>query len=398
MKYSMLFENYQLGPILLKNKIIMAPLTRQCANDDGEPNDEMVAYYARRARGGVGLIITEGTYPSENLGAIGYLNQPGCCKKTHVKNWKKIVDAVHENGSSIILQLMHAGRVADPRTLKKNEKPVSSSSTKSDGWVLYTDSDDEKHDRGIKGDWPQINFPEAKSLTKIEIEEIANDFAKSASLAIEAGFDGVEVHGANGYLLYQFTDPKQNLRDDEFGGDAKKNLQFSRLICNKIRDAIGNNKIISYRISQDGVDDFDGFWEMGQKYVEEIAIELKSFPIDAIHWSSFDWKDNRFDKSQPPIPSTLKKISGMPIITNGGIYDGETAEEALKSGGADLIAIGRPLFAQPDWAYIVASGMPYNWVEFNRKYVIKPPYDYSYAYPTSLPNVNWPPDQDFRKK
>lgn len=173
MKHSKLFEKFQIGPKILKNKIVMAPLTRQCAEKDGSPNDEMVSYYARRARGGVGLIITEGTYPSENLSGIGYLNQPGCCNETHVKNWKKIVDAVHENGSQIILQLMHAGRVADPRTLKENEFPVSASSTKSNGWVLYTDTDDEKFDRGISGEWPQINFPEAKSLTKKEIEDIA---------------------------------------------------------------------------------------------------------------------------------------------------------------------------------------------------------------------------------
>ena len=235
-------------------------------------------------------------------------------------------------------------------------------------------------------------------MSKKEIQKIINDFAESAKYAVEAGFDGVEIHGANGYLLYQFTDPKQNLRNDEFGGNAKNNLKFSKLICEKIREEIGNDKIISYRISQDGVDDFDGYWEEGQKYVENLAKELKNFPIDAIHWSSFDWKDNRFNKNDPPIPVTIKKLSNHTVITNGGIYDGDTAKEVLDMKGGDLIAIGRPLFAQPDWPYIVASGIPYKWMEFDRKYVIQPPYDYTYSYPTSLPEVYWPPDENVRKK
>ncbi len=397
MKYSNLFEKITLGPLELKNKIAMAPLTRQCAEENGNPNEEMAAYYARRARGGVGLIITEGTYPSENLGGVGYLNQPGCCTKAHMTAWTKIAEAIHDNGSHAIMQLMHAGRVADPRTLGKGKKSVSASETQSTGWVLYTDTQDEKHDRGIIGDWPQINFPKAKALSKLELNQVADDFAESARLAIEAGFDGVEIHGANGYLLYQFTDPKQNLRSDEFGGSAFKNLQFPKLVCEKVRAAIGTNKLISYRISQDGVDDFDGFWEAGQAYVEELAEELKNFPIDVIHWSSFDWTDNRFDKSMPPIPVTLRKVSGLPLITNGGIFDGETAENAINSGGADIVAVGRPLFAHPDWPFIVASGMPYNWMEFDRKYVVKPPYDYSYGYPTNLPRLNWPPNENFRK-
>ena len=156
-----LFEEGKVGNISLRNRVVMAPLTRQCADDDGTPNAEMLAYYSRRARGGVGLIITEGTYPADNLGAIGYLNQPGIANDKHQEGWKKIVEACHEHGAKIILQLMHAGRVADPRTLLENESPVSASNTQSDGWVLYTDNDDELHDRGLEGEWPQVNFSPA---------------------------------------------------------------------------------------------------------------------------------------------------------------------------------------------------------------------------------------------
>ena len=309
-----LFDESKIGNVTLRNRVMMAPLTRQCADDDGTPNEEMVAYYSRRARGGVGLIITEGTYPADNLGGIGYLNQPGIANEKHQEAWKKIVDACHEHGAKIILQLMHAGRVADPRTLRENESPVSASGTQSDGWVLYTDNDDELNDRGLSGEWPQVNFPPARSLEENELKIIANDFATAASRAVNCGFDGVEIHGANGYLLYQFTDPKQNLRNDSYGGSAENNLRFPNMVVDAVRAAIGDDKIISYRISQDGVDDFDGYWEEGQAYVDAIGAELNKMNVDAIHWSSFDWKDNRFDKSYPPIPVSLKKHTNKSLI------------------------------------------------------------------------------------
>ena len=392
-----LFDESKIGSLTLRNRVVMAPLTRQCADDDGTPNDEMVAYYSRRARGGVGLIITEGTYPADNLGGIGYLNQPGIANEKHQEAWRKVVDACHKQGAKIILQLMHAGRVADPRTLLGNESPVSASNTQSDGWVLYTDTDDELHDRGLEGEWPQVNFPAARSLEENELKIIAHDFAAAAKRAINCGFDGVEIHGANGYLLYQFTDPKQNLRTDDYGGSAAKNLKFPNMVVDAVRAEIGNDKIISYRISQDGVDDFTGFWEQGQIYVDALGIELAKMNVDAIHWSSFDWKDNRFDANCPPIPVSLKKQTRKTLITNGNIYDGKTADEVFSSDAGDFVAIGRPIFAHPDWVHIVASGLPYNWMEFDRKYVISPPYDYSYAYPKSLPKRDWSPSAKLKR-
>lgn len=386
-----LFDAVPLGSLQLKNRIVMAPLTRQSAEDDGTPNDEMLAYYARRARGGVGLIITEGTYPADNLSGIGYLNQPGCANDQHQMGWQKIAEACHRHGAKIILQLMHAGRVADPRTLREGESPVSSSDTQSSGWVLYTDNDTEMHDRGLNCEWPMVTFPQARALNEAELNNVADDFASAAKRAVDAGFDGVEIHGANGYLLYQFIDPKQNLRTDAYGGSPEKNMRFPRMVVDRVRAAIGPKRIISYRISQDGVDDFTGFWEGGQKYVKEIGKELCKMDANVIHWSSFNWKDNRFDNSLPPVPVTLRKISGKPFITNGNIFDGATAEEVFDQNGGDFVAIGRQIFAHPDWAYIVASGMDYDWMAFDRKYVVHPSYDYTYAYPTGLPVRDWSP-------
>lgn len=386
--YKRLFSPFKLGGQTIKNRIAMAPLTRQMAQADGTPTDEMAAYYARRARGGVGLIITEGTYEDNRLGCRAYLSQPGIVTARHVKAWTKVANAVHAHDCKIILQLMHGGRVSDPRVLG-GKAPVSASATQSPGWTLYTDNDYEKKIRNIEGQWPKVTFGPARALTVKEIHTVADGFAEGAARAMEAGFDGVEIHGANGYLLWQFINPKTNLRNDEFGGSPENNVRFARLVGDRVREAIGKDKILTLRISQDGVDDFVGAWPGGVKYAAAVGKALKGSAYDALHWSSFNYLDNRDDADKTPMPTVLRKASGMAMITNGGIADGAQAEAALKNKAADVVAIGRPIFAHPDWPYIVRSGQPYAWSEFDRKYVVRPPLDYGHAYPLGLVDPKW---------
>ena len=384
-----LFSPIKLGPLTLRNRISMAPLTRQMADADGTPTDEMVAYYARRARGGLGLIITEGTYEQDAFQSRAYLSQPGITNDRHQAGWARVCDAVHAQGARIIVQLMHGGRVCDPRTLN-GQPPVSASATQSGGWTLYTDNDYEKQIRNIEGDWPKVTFPPARALTVDELHAVADGFAAGAKRAVDAGADGVEVHGANGYLLWQFITPKTNLRSDEFGGSPENNVRFARLVGDKIRAAIGPDKLITLRLSQDGVDDFAGAWPGGVAYAEAVGKALKGSAFDALHWSSFNYLDNRDPNDPTPMATVLRRASGLPVITNGGIADGPAAEAALTSGAADVVAIGRPIFAHPDWPYLVRSGVDYPWMEFDRKYVIQPPLDYGYAYPVGLTDPKWP--------
>ena len=214
--------------------------------------------------------------------------------------------------------------------------------------------------------------------------------AAGAKRAVDAGADGVEVHGANGYLLWQFTTPKTNLRTDEFGGSPENNIRFAKLVGEKVRAAMGPDKLLTLRLSQDGVDDFVGAWPGGVIYAEAIGKALKGAAYDALHWSSFNYLDNRDPNDPTPMPTVLRRASGLPVITNGGIADGPSAEAALTSGAADVVAVGRPIFAHPDWAYIVRSGVDYPWLDFDRKYVIQPPLDYGLAYPTGLVDPHWP--------
>ena len=387
--YKRLFSPFTLAGQTIKNRIAMAPLTRQMAEADGTPTDEMVAYYARRARGGVGLIITEGTYEDNKLGCKAYLSQPGIVTAKHVKAWKKVASAVHAHDCKIIMQLMHGGRVSDPRVLG-GKPPVSASATHSAGWTLYTDNDYEKKIRNIEGAWPKVTIDQARALSVKEIHAVADGFADGAKRAVEAGFDGVEIHGANGYLLWQFINPKTNLRTDEFGGSPENNVRFARLVAEKVRQAIGPKKILTLRISQDGVDDFVGAWPGGVKYAAAIGKALKGSGYDALHWSSFNYLDNRDASNPAPMPAIIRKASGLAMITNGGIAEGAQAEAALKNAAADIVAIGRPIFAHPDWAFIVRSGQPYPWSDFDRKYVIRPPLDYAHGYLLGLADPKWP--------
>jgi len=392
------FSPFTLGQLTLKNRIVMAPLTRQNAEYDGTPTDEMVGYYARRAAGGVAMIISEGTYPTDELGCVAYLSQPGIVTPGHVEGWRRVADAVHAHGVPIILQLMPGGRVSDPRCLHEAESPVSASAMQSPGWVLYTDTDEEKHNRGLKGEWPKVTFPAARELTVDEIERVAEGFAAGAKRAVEAGCDGVEIHGANGYLYYQFIHPKTNTRKDEYGGSAENNVRAVKLACRKVREAIGPGKIITLRLSQDGVDDFAGAWPGGVAYAREVGKALADCDCDALHWSSFDWTDNRDPESDVPMAKAIAEASGKPMIVNGGIADGRHSEAVIEGGAGDLCAVGRPLFAHPDWPHIIRSGEPFDWIPFDRKYVISPPIDYRHAYPAERLVPDWNPDTSRRRK
>lgn len=392
-----LFTPFQLGPLALKNRIAMAPLTRQMADADGTPTAEMAAYYARRARGGLGLIISEGTYPCGTLGAAAYLSQPGIASPGHVAGWRLTTQAVHALGVPILCQLMHGGRVTDPRCLGPGESPVSASDTQSSGWVLYTDSDDEKHLRGVTGGWPKMTFPPARALAEAEIHQIADDFAAAAGRAVQAGFDGVEIHAANGYLLYQFIHPKTNLRTDAWGGDAARNVAFAKLVCARVRDAIGPDKAITLRLSQNGVDDFGGTWPGGVAYARAVGAALADCAADALHWSSFGWSDSGDPADPTPMPTALRRASGKPVIVNGGIADGPTAEAVFEAEAGDLVAVGRPLFAHPDWPHIVRSGLPYDWAPFDRRDVVAPQLDHGLAYPGPHRVPDWPADPAARR-
>jgi N-ethylmaleimide reductase len=220
-----LFDNLKIGRIELKNRIVMAPMTRSRADDEGVQTEIVTEYYRQRAS--AGLIITEATNVSPM--AKGYVRTPGIYTAEQIESWRKITDTVHAANGKIFMQLFHTGRIALPDFLPDNAQPVAPSAVKADG--------KNKTDSGMK------DFVEPREMTVAEIKQTVEDFAAAAKNAVAAGFDGVELHGANGYLVHQFLGTNTNLRTDEYGGSFENRARFLFEVVDAISDAIGSERL-----------------------------------------------------------------------------------------------------------------------------------------------------------
>ena len=322
----MLFDSFKLGDITLQNRVVMAPMTRSRATDN-VPNDLMVEYY--RQRSGAGLIITEGTAPSPN--ALGYPRIPGAFSSDQVAGWKKITDAVHERGSKIFLQLMHTGRVGHPHNLPEGAEVVGTTTTAVDG-EMYTDQEG-----------PQA-YPSARLMDENDIKEAIQAYVDASKHAIEAGFDGVELHGANGYLIEQFLNANINELENEYNGSAEARAKFAIEVAQAVGEAIGIERV-GIRLSPYGVFNDAGPFEGIDEEYEYLAQELGKLGIAYIHLV------DHAAMGAPEVPRSIKEkirdAFGGTIIISGG-YDQERAEQDLADGLGHLVAFGRPFIANPD--------------------------------------------------
>jgi len=322
-----LFESISLGEIILKNRIVMAPMTRSRAINN-IPNDLMAEYYGQRA--GAGLIITEGTSPTAN--GIGYARIPGAYTPEQIVGWKLIADKVHENNGKVFVQLMHCGRVSAKENIPMGET-ISASAIQLEG-EMYTDSSGmQAHD-----------VP--KEMSKTEIIETQNGYAAAAKELIETSkVDGVELHAANGYLLDQFLNPKSNVRTDEYGGDYKKRARFVLETVKKTIDVIGANKV-GIRFSPYGVfNDMQGEHDEVELIYTYLAQELSKMNISYIHIA-----DQRAAMGAPDFSTDIKKtiqnnFNGIMIV--GGDVDSAEKGETLLTEGYDLVYVGRPFISNP---------------------------------------------------
>ena len=338
-----LLTPFEKGTIKFKNHLVMAPMTRSRAINN-LPNELMANYYAQRS--GAGLIITEGTSPSPE--GLGYPRIPGIYSEAQVAGWKKVTDAVHQNGSKIFLQLMHTGRIAHVANLPNGILPVGPSDIKAAG-EIFTDS------LGMQ----EHSVPVALSLDGIT--RVIEDFVNASKNAILAGFDGVELHGANGYLLEQFLNPNVNNRTDLYGGNLINRSRLILEISEAIAAAIGSDKVgIRFspfsQLSDQPPYDAE---EVHQTYTY-LSSELDKLGIAYIHLST-----------NPEIPEkTYKAIRAVftntIIICNG--LTPETAEEKLLNNSADLVAFGRGFLANPDFVKRIEKNLSLNDVDFGTLY------------------------------
>jgi len=334
-----LFSTYTVGAVKLQNRVVMSPMTRSRATGN-LPNSLMVAYYSQRS--GAGLIITEGTSPSPN--GLGYARIPGAFSAEQTTGWQQIAEAVHGGGARIFMQLMHCGRVGSKLNLPAAAELVAPSAITLAN-KIWTDS---------QGEQP---YGQPREMTPKDIELAITEYALAAKNAVAAGLDGVEVHGANGYLINQFLDPGSNRRSDAYGGDAARRNRFALDVAAAVIAEIGADRV-GIRLSPYGVfNEMSGDYSGSAEQYVALAAAAGGLGLAYLHLV-----DHSAMGAPKPEPATVQAIcqafraaGGGTVILSGG-YDAERAEADLQSGAADLIAFGRPFIANPDLVARLQSG------------------------------------------
>ena len=345
-----LFKPFTLGNLELSNRIVMAPMTRNFS-PKGVPNQGVVDYYRRRAESGVGLIITEGTVV-DHAAANGYPNVPYFHGEESLAGWKKVVDAVHAAGGKIAPQLWHVGNVRRLGTDPDGDVPGYGPMEKvKDGKVLV------------------------KGMTQQDIDDVVAAFAKAAKDAKDVGFDAIELHGAHGYLIDQFFWEGTNQREDQYGGSMENRGRFAVEIIKAVRAAVGADYPIIFRFSQWKQQDYTARLAPTPELLEQFLAPLADAGVDIFHCSQRRFWEPEFESSELNLAGWTRKITGKPCITVGSVgLDGEFLQfmvntdkvaqtanidgllERLDADEFDLVAVGRALLVDPQWADKVREG------------------------------------------
>lgn len=313
------FDKLKIGNLELDNRIIMAPLTRSRAEDDGVQPAYAIEYYRQRAS--AGLIITEATNVSPM--AKGYVKTPGIYTDEQIAAWREVPKAVHANGGKIFMQIFHTGRIALPDFLPENAQPVAPSAVKAEGQNFTFE--------GMK------DFVEPRALETVEVKEVVKEFATAAKNAVEAGFDGVELHGANGYLVQQFLSDNTNKREDEYGGSIENRARFLFEVLDAMIEKIGNERT-GLRLSPGG--EFNDIHESDSAELYDYVIkELNKRNLAYLHIGTFDQNKNWHPVLRPIYEGTYFAGVG---------FDKDSGEKLLAANGADAIVYGKLFLANPD--------------------------------------------------
>ena len=338
-----LLKPYNGTSLKLKNHIVMAPMTRSRASGN-LPNALMAEYYGQR--NGAGLIITEGTAPAPE--ALGYARMPGIFSREQVEGWKAVTAAVHKGGSRIFSQLMHTGRIGHEANLPPDVRLVGPSAARAAGQIP-TDT------LGMK------DHSQPVALTTGQVQQVIASYVAAARNAMTAGFDGVELHGANGYLIEQFLNPNVNDRIDQYGGSIENRVRFAVEVAREVSKAIGREKVGIRLSPNSALGDLQPY-DPGatQETYTQLARELYNVGIAYMHIAV-----------DPKVPAATlhairREFRGTLIYCNN--FTAETAEAAIQKGDADLIAFGRSFLANPDLVERFVAEAPLNAVDFSTVY------------------------------
>lgn len=337
-----LFAQGVLGHIQVKNRVVLAPMTRISATPDGLATEDMARYYSNFARCGFGLLITEGTYIDQRY-SQGYLNQPGITSAAQVCAWHRATKAVHETGAAFVMQLMHAGAQTQGNPYVGG-KTIAPSAVAPKGEQL-----------GIYGG--EGSYPTPTAMGVEDIRQVVQAFADSAVRAREAGFDGVEIHGANGYLLDEFLTDYMNQRSDSYGGCVENRVRLLVEVITAVRRAAGKDFTVGIRISQGKVGDYAHKWAGGEADAAVIFAALANAGVDFIHTSEHEAAAPAFGTG-PTLAALAKRYGKVAVIANGGLNEPAKAEKLLTASGADFVALGKPALANRDWPRRARQGLP----------------------------------------
>lgn len=346
-----LFHAFKLGGVELRNRIVMAPMTRR-RSPGGVPNEHVIDYYRRRADGGVGLIISEGTY-IDHPAANAHPGVPAFHGDEALHAWSRVLGAVHEAGARMFPQLWHVGSVRRPGVEPDPTVPGC----------------------GPISIW-ENGTQVVRALTKADIAAVVESYARAAANAERLGFDGVEVHGAHGYLLDQFFWRQTNTRHDEYGGPLANRVRFAVETVGAIRNAVSRDFPVVFRFSQWKSSDYSAQIAATPQELSEILLPLVGAGVDCFHVSTRRFWEPAFPGSEATLAEWTRRLSGKPVIAVGSVgldrphesrLFRDTANiaaevvgvdrvlEHLQRGAFDLVAIGRALIADPDWAKKVRS-------------------------------------------
>jgi len=338
-----ILKPYSKGDFTLKNHLVMAPMTRSRAIGN-IPNELLAEYYGQRT--GAGLIITEGTAPTPE--ALGYPRIPGIFSQQQVEGWKKVTSRVHQDNTKIFVQLMHTGRIGHIDNLPEGAHLLGASDIPAAGQIFTDTQGKQDHSK-------------PKTLTNQGVKEVIKGFKIAAQNAIEADFDGIELHGANGYLMEQFLNPNVNTRTDEYGGNMKNRARFLLEAASETTKAIGRDKV-GIRLSP--FSKLGDLQDYGEAQVHEtytyLARELNTLGLLYIHIVT--------DPLMPQKTMTAirENFQGTLILASG--FNPETAEEVLSKGLADLVAFGKFFLANPDYEKRLKKNTPLNPIDFPTLY------------------------------
>jgi N-ethylmaleimide reductase len=322
----MLFDPVKVGPYTLANRIVMAPMTRSRASAGFVPTDLAVKYYAQRAS--AGLIVTEATQISPQ--GIGYVHTPGIYSKEQVEGWRKVTRAVHQAGGRIFLQLWHVGRISNRTLQPDNQLPVGPSTIAPEGQSMAID-------------YSMVDYEAPRALETGEIAGIVADYRKAAENAREAGFDGVEIHGANGYLIDQFLRDGTNQRTDQYGGSVENRARFLTEVTEAVVGVWGGERV-GMRLSPNGA--FNSMHDSNPRAIfGHVAKVLERFNLAYLHFVRATPSD---DVAGGPIDADFfRPLFRNPIIAAGG-FDKTQAEAAVKTGNTNLVAFATLFISNPD--------------------------------------------------